>query len=100
MQTHKFYEINGERAEGPSLSFGLPGENSKTQLSLNNKYQEGAGRYGSTDSSLNVLAILESTTETPTGYPRLLRNESWRVEIRQLSQHNSPLIRHNRPRTG
>lgn len=100
MQTRKFYEIHGERAEGPSVSFGLPGEDSETQLSLNNKYQEGARRYGFTDSSLNVLAILESTAETPTRYPRLLRNESWRIEIKQLSQHNSPLVRHIRPRMG
>ena len=80
MQTRRSYEFDDEREEGSSLSTGLPSENSETQLSLNNKYQEGTRRYGFTDSSLNVLAILESTAETPTGYPRLLRNDSWIIE--------------------
>ncbi len=38
MQTRKSYKITYERVEGPSLSSGLPSENSETQLSLNNKH--------------------------------------------------------------
>jgi len=64
------------RSKDRALSSCLPSENSETQLSLNNKCQEVASRYSFTNSSLNVLAILKSTTETPTGYPRLDKKNS------------------------